>query len=747
MQRGAGLHGLSGEVHCNYDRAMIRYGITIFLSAFLLFQIQPMIARLILPWFGGTAAVWTTCMMFFQTALLLGYLYAHLIRKVCPPKIAFGVHFVVLLVAAILTSVTPPDSLKPAGDENLTLAIVTVLAASIGLPFFVLSTTGPLIQAWQSTTHADQSPYRLYALSNLGSMLALVSYPFLIERFFPLAEQATYWKFGFYLFAACCVWCGWQTYAKDSWAEPVSGLDEQSSTPRSSYWARMPLWILLSMSASTVLLATTNLMCQEVASVPFLWILPLALYLLSFIICFDRPALYRRRVFVPLLAVSSFVAIALVHLNVMAGLLLQVGGLATVCFAAAMTCHGELERLKPHRSQLTAFYLWIAVGGALGGIFVCVVAPNLFSGFYEFHVGIMICLLVALATVVPMGSNVAPVKENGVSIGPAKTPSWLMTGGIFITLGFVLSSLTYFLDPNDDQGLKFRGRNEYGLASVVDDGDYRKFINGRIEHGGQSLKEGNDLEHISYYVPGSGVGVAFEAMRDGASSESRLNVGVLGLGAGAMATWLEQGDQIRFYEINPMVEMIANEHFTFLKKSPGTSSVKLGDGRIQLQKEFDQNGSLDFDLLFMDAFSSDSIPVHLLTTECIDLYLKHLNPDGILIAHITNSFIDLRPVIFQHAKDHELTPILIDYVSADKEIETRWVLLTRNEKVINSEVVNSNQSPWPDDLRPVKWTDDYASLAALLDWSAAVDWEKISSQLKDAKQKKKKQQTPVTKEK
>ncbi|MFK7769492.1 MAG: spermidine synthase [Mariniblastus sp.] len=708
---------------------MFRYGATIFLSAFLLFQIQPMIARLILPWFGGTAAVWTTCMMFFQTALLLGYLYAHLLRKLAPPKIVIAIHIVVLAIAAIFSSVIPPESLKPMGDENLTVAIVTVLLASIGLPFFALSSTGPLVQAWQSTTHENQSPYRLYALSNLGSMLALISYPFLVERFFPLARQAHVWKYGFVLFAVCCGWCGWQTFSKTSWGRSELNQDDET-TSVINIWTRMPLWILLSMSASIVLLATTNLMCQEVASVPFLWILPLVLYLLSFIICFDRPALYRRRVFVPLLIASSFVAVALVHLNVLAGLLLQVAGLATFCFSASMTCHGELERLKPHQSQLTAFYLWVAVGGALGGIFVCVVAPNYFAGFYEFHIGVLVCLLVALSTVIPLRGN---TKSNDNAYAVAGTPSWTMTIGVFVSLAFVLSSLTYFLDPSFHPGTVFRGRNEYGLAAVVDEDDYRKFINGSIEHGGQSLGSGEELDHISYYVPGSGVALAFDAIRE--DSKTNLNVGVIGLGAGAMATWLQAGDEIRFYEINPMVEMIAKEHFSFLKKSLGKSSIQLGDGRIQLQKELEANGSAQFDLLFIDAFSSDSIPVHLLTTECMKLYLEHLNSHGILIAHITNRFVDLRPVLLQHAKDHDVTPILVDYISKNKKVQTQWVLLTRNESVINSRLVTSMQSKWPDNLQAVRWTDDYASLAALLNWSAAVDVDRMALHFEEVKEK------------
>lgn len=714
---------------------MIRYSVTIFLSAFLLFQVQPMIARFILPWFGGTAAVWTTCMMFFQIVLLLGYLYAHVLRRLFSPRYAWLIHLIVLSIAAATTAVIPPESLKPTGDENLTLAIVRVLVMTIGIPFFALSSTGPLIQAWQASSHAGQSPYRLYALSNLGSMLALVTYPFLIERFLPMAQQAKFWTIGFCLFAIGCCWCGWQTVKLNSWAQDLSqhpssaGGESGSEKPN---LGRAVLWLVLAMTASIILLATTNLMCQEVASIPFLWILPLSLYLLSFIICFDRPALYRRRFFIPLLVVGTIVSIALVHLSVFAGLLLQVAGLATVCFAASMTCHGELERLKPRAEYLTGFYLWIAFGGALGGVFVCVLAPLIFTGFLEFHVGLIVSLLVALGTVMlPRAQSSAGSSVQ--STGPSRLVSHTMAMAIFVALSFVVCSMAYFLDPSYQKGLIFRGRNEYGLASVVEDGAYRRFINGRIEHGGQRIEPGREMEHISYYVPGSGVGVAFDSYRS--QTDSKLNVAVIGLGAGAMTTWMESGEEIVFYEINPMVDLIAKEHFSFLKNSKSATSVKLGDGRMQLQNELTSLHSPKYDLLIVDAFSSDSIPIHLLTAECFDLYLQRLKDDGVLIVQITNRFIDLKPVILHHAEEYGLTPILIEYQSPDRIIETTWVLMTRNVGVIESELVKAFQHPWPAGIQRVRWTDDFASVAALLDWSAGIDWEKMGLHLRAAKKK------------
>ena len=660
-------------------------------------------------------------MMFFQTVLLFGYLYAHWLRRSFKPAHAWTIHVGLLLIAAVLTSVVPSDVFRPAGEGNLTIGILKVLTFSIGLPFFALSTTGPLIQAWQSTTHRGQSPYRLYALSNLGSMLALLTYPFLVERIFPLADQALIWTVGFFLFAVLCFWSGWQTLKFEGWTKADHEAIENSADSEDSESARIgftqPLiWAILAMGASIMLLATTNLMCQEVASVPFLWILPLALYLLSFIICFDRPALYRRRVFTPMLIVGAIISIGLVHLDVLAGFSFQVAGLATVCFAASMTCHGELERLKPAAKDLTSFYLWIAVGGALGGIFVCVLAPHWFDGFYEFHVGLFIALLVALVAILKSSSSESV-------LGIKKLGGWALAMGVFVALGIVSCSLIYFLDPSFHEGLVFRDRNEYGLASVLDEGPYRKFINGRIDHGMQLNVPGREMERVGYYVESSGVGVAFQSYRE--SHTEPLKVGVIGLGAGAMATWLQRGDEMVFYEINPMVEQIARQHFKFLDLSPGDCFVILGDGRIQLQKELDLSGSSKFDLLFMDAFASDSIPVHLLTSECVDLYFSHLKSDGILIAHITNRFIDLQPVLMQHASDRGIEPVLIDCESEDGTVETRWVLLTKNAQVLGSQFVIDAKREWPVGIKPIKWTDDFGSIAALIDWTSGVDWQKI----------------------
>jgi hypothetical protein len=699
---------------------MLLYAITIFLSAFLLFQVQPMIAKFILPWFGGTAAVWTTCMMFFQVILLAGYSYAHWLRRTFPPRTAWSIHLVLLAAAALTCNIYPDERWQPTGEENLTLAILIVLAVTIGLPFFVLSTTGPLVQAWQSTSHQGSSPYRLYALSNLGSMLALITYPFLFERWMSLVNQSLWWSASFLAFAGFCGWSGWQTVKRTHWGgdfDASNGAQAESANISPVGFVRPIVWVMLTAAASIMLVATTNLMCQEVAAVPFLWILPLSLYLLSFIICFDRPRWYKRRVYFPLMVVSAFVAIALVHLNAKAGFILQVVGLSIVCFSSAMICHGELERLKPHVRYLTLFYLLVAVGGAVGGIFVAVVAPHIFTGFYEFHLALLICLLV------PLGILIYQFRRDNQSI--ARPVVWGLGFSILIAATFVVCSIVSLLQPNPT--VLYKGRNEYGLVSIVEYDNYRKFINGQIHHGGQFTDPVRKLQHNSYYVEGSGVSIAFDCMREflaESGADRGLQVGILGLGAGGMMTWSKPGDRFDFYEINPLVEKIARNFFSYLSDGMADSQVILGDGRVQLEKHAEEGG-VKYDLIFMDAFASDSIPIHLITTECFDVYCRNLTKEGIIVAHISNRYVDLIPVVYQAALDQKMTPILIKFQPENDGYASTWVLMTSNPQILQCETIQQCQSPWPEDLQPVRWTDDFASLAAQIDWSWTIDWKTI----------------------
>ena len=696
----------------------------------MLFQIQPLIARFILPQFGGTSAVWTTCLMFFQVALLLGYLYAHLLRNIFSPRVSFFCHTTLLCLAALSLTTSSVENYT-ADPTNMTWSIVHLLSLTVGLPFITLAATGPLIQAWHSllvqkeSQNSDQKTYRLYALSNAGSMLALLSYPFLVEPFFSLNNQRLIWNVCFVGFCVSMFTCGLQIRNLSRWLN-VAGHEQKkqqeheqknplTASAIGTSISQFIIWILLATVASILLMAITNTMCQEVASFPFLWILPLSLYLLSLIICFDRPAWYRRRIFLPLLVLSVFVAIPMVHLGTVVSLLTHVISLSAVAFFSAMVCHGELYRLRPRTSRLTAFYLCVAFGGGLGGVFVTVLAPRIFAGFYEFQIGLLLCLLVPL----------------GIIIWQARTTSdipmrWVWGYGVLASISatFVASSLNYNLEEASLPEVLFRQRNEYGQMTVLEKDGYRTFVHGQTDHGGQYVAADDAMKPSSYYTDGSGAAVAFQTARasKGENGDS-LNVGVIGLGTGALVSWGEPTDKFCFYEINPVVQTVAEQYFTYLKHRE--VEVVIGDGRKELERELEQQGSRQYDLLFIDAFSSDSIPTHLLTAECFELYWKHLRSDGILISHISNKYVDLLPVLNTLAKSRGLTPLLIDYYNPTSETKTRWVLLTNNSKVIEHDLVQKLASPIPTDTREIAWTDQSTSLTPVLNWSIGVDWDTV----------------------
>ena len=706
---------------------MLRYGFTIFLGAFLLFMVQPMIAKFILPWFGGTATVWTTCMMFFQVVLLVGYLYAHGLRRFFTPRGAFRIHLGMLFlacVAALWAQATPPEFLKPKGGENLTLAIVQLLAVTVGLPFLVLSATGPLVQAWHSVSEGGET-YRLYALSNAGSMLALLSYPFLFERLLRLHVQAIAWTSGFVAFVGFCVASGWPSANFERWQTDSKELqsDCRSRISKSDVrvgWQRIIIWTLLAMAPSIILMATTNLMSQEVASIPFLWLLPLTLYLLSLIICFDKPTLYRRWLFIPLLLCSIAVSVVTLHLSNQISLLPQVISLAVVCFSVAMSCHGELERLKPAPDHLTLFYLMISVGGAAGGVFVAAIAPRIFTDFYEFHIGLLLSLLLVLGVKVVEAYHAPNLKHQVAT-------TWLATIGGLLSAGVVISSLIYFVESDSSPGLLAFERNEYGLVSVRESGDYRVMVNGRTEHGGQFLDTKKSLVPSGYYREGSGPAVALRALRSAAGFDPAkgLHVGVVGLGTGSLICWGTENDRFCFYEINPLSEILARKYFTYLDAFESTKVV-LGDGRASLEHQLGEHGPLAYDLLVLDAFSSDSIPAHLLTIESFELYQKHLNPHGAIVVHISNRFVDVGPVVFGLAQKMGMTPVLLYHFNNLNE-RTRWVIVTRNEEILKFVRESDTFVQWPEQMEPIVWTDDFTSLAQVVDWSFKLKWNPPSS--------------------
>lgn len=676
---------------------MLLYACTIFLSAFLLFQVQPIIAKIILPWFGGSAAVWTTCMLFFQTALLAGYLYSHWTTTRLSTRAQATLHGLLLLISLGALPVAPGDSWKPSGTENPTLQILLLLAGTVGLPYLLLSTTGPLVQAWYARAFPGASPYRLFALSNIGSMLALLGYPVLVEPFLATRRQAYVWSGAYALFTALCLFSAWRSRDLATIATSDSGTADVA-TPPASHWL---FWVGLPACASILLLSVTNHLTQDVAPIPFLWVLPLSLYLLSFILTFDSSGWYSRLWYLPLTAISlggmAYGLTTAESLSI-AG---KIAIFSAALFVCCMTCHGEVAALKPHPRHLTGFYLMISLGGALGGLFVGVMAPYLFSVFLEMPTGIILmAMLVLLVNYVDPASPIHQTKSGW---------GWVVGAGVTLALSV---SLVRHLQESQ-QSYRVVVRNFYGGLKTADYGTFednnrsRKLTHGIINHGEQYIMPGREKEATSYFGPTTGVARAIRSK----DRDNPQRVGITGLGAGVMLSYARKGDAYRIYEINPLVIDIAKREFTFIKDCQAQLDIVLGDARLSLEREPPQN----FDVLHMDAFSSDSVPVHLLTREAFQLYFKHLKPDGYLVIHISNRYLDLQPVVARAAEALGKHAVFVeDPGSSDSEFfGTDMVVLANNAAAFQTLLLKD--FPAPKTKAGVRlWTDDYSNLFRIM---------------------------------
>lgn len=677
---------------------MILYALTIVVSAFLLFQVQPVIAKIILPWFGGSAAVWTTCLLFFQVVLLLGYLYAHAIVRYLKPRMQMLVHAGLLLVSGAALPIYPNAAWKPTGTEDPSLRILGLLAVTVGLPYFLLSTTGPLLQAWYARRYKGVIPYRLYALSNAGSMFALLSYPVLFEPVFTTHEQAGMWSVAYLVFAALCA----LTAFRSGTAAAAETAEEAEAAPRpgaAQYWT----WMGLAACASVLLLAVTNHMSQNIAAIPFLWILPLSIYLLSFILCFEGRGWYRRTPYLQLLAVAlGSMAYAMSseqegNLPIKIMLPLFAMGLFTCC----MVCHGELARLKPHPRYLTQFYLMVSAGGALGGILVGLVAPHLFNAFYELPLGMALCAVLVVLVLKQDPS----LEWFRTWRQPAPLVAAVLTIALITYLGMQIRE--------NERGARVLVRNFYGGLKVRDSGPearldtVRSLTHGTINHGEEYLNPTRRDLPTTYYGPNTGVGVA---IRD-KETRGPVRVGVVGLGTGTLSAYGRAGDYYHFYEINPLVPRLARTEFHFVGDSKAQVEISMGDARLSLERETPQN----FDVLAVDAFSSDSIPVHLLTRQAMDLYFRHLKPDGILAVHISNRYLDLQPVLRGETRATGKIARVVDTEDDDTQdvFGATWVLVTSPATGFSNAILNA--STGLNELRHVRlWTDDFSNLYQIL---------------------------------
>ena len=663
------------------------YAITIFLSSFLLFLVQPLIARLILPWFGGTAAVWTTCMLFFQCLLLAGYAYAHATTAKLTPRGQAILHTLLLAAALATLPILPDPAWKPEGGGEPISRILMLLTVTVGLPYLLISSTSPLLQAWFSRTRPGANPYRLFAISNLASLLALIGYPLLVEPNLSNGEQAELWSWMFAAFALLCAALSWLS------ARALPGASAQAAEPDASGPSRsdIALWLALSATGSVLLLAVTNHITQNIAAIPLLWLVPLTLYLLTFILCFEGQSLYRPK---------WWWTVVLVWLGGMAWLLidpdrqfelyLQLGIFLSGLFVACMFCHGELYRSRPINRHLTAFYLWISVGGALGGLLVAVVAPLAFRAYYELGIGLAACAILAAIQYRQLG-RVAFAASLATMMG--------VTGAACYD-GFKFQDYVLVSERSFYGVLRVK---EYGTEG--ESSHLRRLLHGTIMHGEQYMTGEARRQLTTYYQTTSGIGMAIASRK-----EAPMRVGVIGLGVGTLAAYGRNGDLYRFYDINPAVVVIAKRDFGYLGDSKAAIEIALGDARLTLEREAPQQ----FDVIAVDAFSSDSIPVHLITKQALQVYFKHLRPDGIVAFHVSNRFLDLGPVVAGLAQDAGAHAVNVYEKGDDDTTTSDWVLVSRSAAPFQHPEIETFAVPVEERPEWRLWTDDYNNLLQVL---------------------------------
>ncbi|MEW6991460.1 spermidine synthase [Colwelliaceae bacterium 6441] len=688
--------------------------ITIFLGAFLLFQVQPLIAKVILPYFGGGSAVWTACLLFFQAFLLLGYLYAHLLAKLSCFKQQALIHGLLLLASLMLLpigiSAIDNTALGTTTMNTPLINILLLLSLSIGLPYFILSSTGPLVQHWFSLVNHSKEPYKLYSLSNLASLLALLSFPFAIEPFFTSGQQSFYWSAMYFVYVAMMLLL-LVNLTKSALMRSIKiqvdakqGQDYQHDklvTHKYTPW--MPLlWLGFSTLGVILLVSSTNAMTQNIPPVPFLWVLPLCLYLLSFIISFHSPKWYVRWYWFALFILTAFIALFMFFIGSQFDITSQVVIYSSILFSACMLCHGELARLKPEVSRLTFFYLTLAFGGFLGSVLVAFVAQKLFNQFLEFPLAI-----VSLFALFSCAIFVEYQRLEKLSV-------------ISFSLAIICSVILWQLNLLYVKTDVFSERNFYGILSVKDvdinGKKERRLIDGTTSHGTQSLT--SELAHIpmSYYRENTGVAIAIEQVSQLKLLEQQsLTVGFIGLGAGTLAAYGKKGDQYRFYELNPAVVDAAKNYFSYLNNSLADVDIILGDGRVSLAKELKANAKGEFDVLVIDAFSGDSIPQHLLTVEAMNLYWQHLSENGVIAIHISNTHLNLLPLMRGLATE---TNKALRYFKTKAESEnghdTQWVWLTNNQALLNNPQTKIYQTGLSNNKKTVVWTDDFSHLLSVL---------------------------------
>lgn len=754
---------------------MILYGVTVVTSAFLLFLVQPIVAKQILPWFGGSAAVWTTCVLFFQTVLLAGYAYAHGLTR-CAPRMQRAVHVALLAISVATLPIVASDAWKPTPESDPTLRILGLLVATIGLPYFLLSSTGPLVQRWLADDRrfASHGPrvYRLFALSNFGSLVGLVAYPFAVEPWLAVRHQSFAWSAGYGLFVVACATCAWivgrrapslvEAHTVGMAIDAATDARSDAAAPPPTL-ARRAYWLVASALGSMLLLALTNHITQNVASIPFLWIVPLALYLLSFVVVFEGRGgsgwYVRRWWLTPAMALVVAMAWGLATAQGVLHIYAAIPLFSIGLFVACVFCHGELAATKPAPVHLTQFYLALAAGGALGGLFVALVAPRVFTNYWESPIAIVGVAMLALfttrdrsakrrlagaalglaASIAIVLASATPPFDTVRAALPAQASTWT-TAALLLMAALALGIATWRRWPTaivvaavacsgfyawryvrflSDDTLH-ASRNFYGTLRVKQSAagawQERRLMHGVILHGDQYTASDKRRMATSYYGPGSGVVLALKQL----GADRPIDVAMVGLGAGTLTAWGRPGDRYRIYELDPDVTRVAQHWFTYLADSAAETRIVLGDARLSMERELDGSGGTGtpilYDVIAVDAFSSDSIPVHLITREALSVYRRHLKPDGVVAFHVSNRYLQLAPVVAQLADDAGVFAVNVVDEPADDNTysSSEWVLVTANEAFLDRDAVmdaSVDVDPMPG--LPI-WTDQFNNLFKIL---------------------------------
>jgi hypothetical protein len=666
-----------------------------------------MIARFILPWYGGSAAVWSACLLFFQAGLLIGYGYSHALAIRFKVSVQIKIHLLLLVISLISLPIIPQEWMKPASSDNPVTGILKLLLLTVGFPYIMIASTAPLMQHWFSLSNPKKSPYRLYALSNFASLIGLLIYPFIIEPELDLKSQAWFWTIGYFLFIVFCIVVSW-----DMWKLKPLVKSETKKQIKPVTTTLKILWMLFAFFGTTILLSFTNKLTQDILVVPFLWIIPLSLYLVTFIIAFEKPVWYNRKLFIPLALVAIFIVLRtqinsmeLGYSHAAYSLIVQYSFLV---FTLCMVLHGELARSKPTETHLTLFYFMTSLGGILAGIFITLIVPHVFNAYWETYLALSGSIMVLAFRFLRSD------KSEKFNYPTVITFSLLSLAGVFYANANEYSEFK--------KNILSSTRNFYGVLKVYEESKgttkwQRSFYHGNIIHGIQLMDSVASRIPFTYYSSLSGIGLTltnFQAPTD--TGSNGIRIGVIGLGIGTLSTYVKENYSIKFYEIDPEVENYARKYFKYLNNCLGKSEVVIGDGRISLENELIQSGSNRFDVLAVDAFSGDVIPAHLLTHEAVTLYLNHLNKNGVLAFHITNSYIDLIPVMCGISEKFKIPMhYIIKQVDAEDPASSLWVIFSINKEFLSNPALTPYLQYYDLKGNPiVHWTDDHTSVFSLI---------------------------------